>query len=380
MRKTFKYRLRPTAAQCTALQLQLNACRWIYNKTLEVRRDAWNNEQKSLSRYDTNKSLTQWKQENEWLKNGHAQAMQDAQKRVDLAFRAFFRRVKANEKPGYPRFRGAQRYNSFTYPQEKGNWRFLENGRLRLSKIGDVEIVLHRPLEGERKTLTIRRDRVGNWYACFSCIVEPKPLLATDKVVGIDLGLTTFAVFSDSKEIKRERWMKQDAGDIARIQRKKEKLPKGSPERYKAVHALQHAYQRQTNRRNNFAHQESRKLVNEYQFIAFEDLDIADMQSNGNKVINQGIADVAWGQFIQFTMYKAECAGRGVVLVDPRNTTQICSSCGEIVPKDLHIRKHECPHCGLKISRDYNAALNILARGLAGLGESPRSLSIYGEE
>jgi putative transposase len=380
MRKTFKYRLFPTAAQRTSLQAQLDACRWVYNKTLEVRRDAWKQEQKSLSRYDTNKLLTGWKQEHEWLKEGHAQAMQDAQKRVDLAFRAFFRRVKAGAKPGYPRFRGRDRYDSFTYPQAKGNWRFLSDKRLRLSKIGDVRIKMHRPLEGECKTLTIRRDSVGNWYACFSCIVEPKPLPQNDRVAGIDLGLTTFATLSNGDEIKRQRWMKRDAKDIARLQRKKERFAKGTPERRKVVRALRHAYRRAANRRSNFAHQESRKLVNDYQFIAFENLDIQDMQQNGWRTINQGIADVAWRQFVQFTTYKAEEAGRSVALVDPRGTTQECSGCGAVVPKDLSVRTHSCPHCGLSLSRDQNAALNILARGLASLGESPRSSPIYGGE
>lgn len=380
MRKTFKYRIFPTPAQRTTLKGVLDACRWVYNKTIEVRKEAWEERGESLSRYDTNKLLTGWKQEHEWLQDGHAQAMQEAQKRVDLAFRAFFRRVKAGDKPGCPRFRGKNRYDSFTYPQEKGNWRFLDNGRLRLSKIGEVKIKLHRPLEGECKTLTIRRDTVGNWYACFSCIVEPKPLPPTGKVVGVDLGLTTFAVLSNGEKVKRQRWMKRDAKDIARLQRKKEKLPKGSRERRKVIHALCHAYKRQTNRRNDFAHKESRKLVNEYQFIALEDLDIQDMQQNGNKTINQGIADVAWGRFVQFSQSKAEEAGRTVVLVNPRGTTQECSGCGEVVPKDLSVRKHNCPHCGLSLSRDHNAALNILARGLTSLGESPRSSPIYGGE
>ena len=165
--------------------------------------------------------------------------------------------------------------------------------------------------------------------------------------------------------------MKQDANDIARLQRKKEKFAKGSAQRRKVVHALCHAYERTANRRNNFAHQESRKLVNEYQFIAFEKLDIQQMQVNAGahwaKTISRGIADVAWGQFVQFTTYKAENAGRGVALVNPRGTTQTCSGCGSIIPKDLSVRIHDCPTCGLKISRDHNAALNILARGLASI-------------
>ncbi|MEZ4728005.1 MAG: transposase [Caldilineaceae bacterium] len=194
-------------------------------------------------------------------------------------------------------------------------------------------------------------------------------------VVGIDLRLTTFAYFSNGDKIERQRWMQQDTKDIARLQRKKERFAKGSVERRKVVHALCHAYERAAHRRNNFAHQESRKLVNEHQFIAFEKLDIQKMQVNGHqtmaqsarKAINRGIADVAWGQFVQFTTYKAENAGRGVALVNPRGTTQTCSACGVIVPKDLSMRVHGCPTCGLTINRDQNAALNILARGLTSI-------------
>lgn len=376
MRLTFKYRIYPNKTQRSDLHRQLDCCRFVYNRTLEARKIAWETEKLSVSRYDTNKLLTEWKRDERWLLDGHAQAMQDAQKRVDLAFRAYFRRVKASvEKVGYPRFRGAERYDSFTYPQEKGNWRFLDNGRLRLSKIGDVKIVLHRPLTGACKTLTLRRDTVGNWHACFSCEVEANPLPPTDKVVGVDLGLSTFATLSNGDKVKRQRWMKVDAKDIARLQRKRERFVKGSAARRKANRALAHAYGRATNRRTNFAHQESRKLVDQFQFIAFEDLEVQDMQSNGNRVINRGIADVAWHQFVQFTAYKAECAGRGVTLVDPKNTTQMCSGCGNLVSKDLTVRVHACPHCGLTMCRDVNAALNILARGLASIGDSVSALS-----
>jgi len=197
--------------------------------------------------------------------------------------------------------------------------------------------------------------------------VETKPLPVSSEAVGIDLGLKTFAVLSNGEQIKRQRWLKHDANDVARLQRKKEKLPKGSNARKKAVMALNHAYQRVTNRRTNFAHQESRKLVNRYSLLVFEDLKIQGMQAIGSKVINRGISDVAWGQFVQYTTYKAENAGRGVIRVNPRGTTQSCSSCGKVVAKDLSVRVHDCPHCGLKIDRDLNAALNILARGLASL-------------
>lgn len=370
MRLTFKYRLKPTRAQQRQLEQTLELCRWVYNETLATRKNAYEQRGETIGYFQAKRMLPHWKAEKPELKQVQSQALQDVVMRVDLAFQAFFRRVKLGEEPGYPRFKGYGRYDSITYPQY-GNGVMLNDRTLRLSKVGDVKVVLHRPVRGEIKTVTIQRS-VGKWYACFSCEVEPEPLPVSSEMVGVDLGLKTFAALSNGEQIKRQRWMKKDASDVARLQRKKERLSKGSPERRKAVKALLHAYQRSNNRRNNFAHQESRKLVNRFGLMVFEKLDIADMQSNGNKVVNRGIADVAWGRFVQFTLYKAEGAGRACVLVNPRGTTQTCSGCGEIVPKDLSVRVHECPQCGLTIDRDLNAALNILARGMASIGAARR--------
>ena len=171
--------------------------------------------------------------------------------------------------------------------------------------------------------------------------------------------------------------MKQDEKDLKCIQRKVSKLAKGSPERCKAIKALNHVHTRIKNRRNNFAHQESRKLANRFGLIVFEDLDIAGMQTNGNKVINRGIADVAWGMILNFSQYKAEDAGRGYLKIYPRGTTQDCSGCGEIVPKGLSVRIHHCPNCGLKIGRDLNAAINILSRGLARIGNQSVEAQVF---
>lgn len=373
MQITYKYRLFPTSAQRTSLKETLELCRLVYNDTLAIRKETYKQTGKGLSLYDTNKLLTSWKTDRPVLARVHSQVLQNVQVRVDLAFQAFFRRVKAGETPGYPRFKGKGYYDSFTYTQSGF---ILDGERLVLSKIGNVKIKIHRPIVGIVKTMTIQRDTIDNFYACFSCIVEPILFSPTSEVVGIDLGLTTLAYLSNGEKIERQRWMKIDANDIARLQRKKEKFTKGSPERKKVLRALSHAYQRSVNRRNNFSHQESRKLVNRYQFIAFEKLDIRGMQANGNKTINRGIVDVAWGQLVQNTLYKAANAGRVVALVNPRGTTQECSGCHNIVPKDLSVRIHDCPHCGLKLNRDHNAALNILARGLAGISTGSPDVAI----
>ena len=372
MRKTFKYRLHPTKAQTTAMQLQLDCCRWVYNKTIETRRDAWQNEQVSISRYDTHKMMPLWKAEESWLKQGHAQAMQDAQKRVDLAFRAFFRRYKAGQKPGYPRFRSKDRYDSFTYPQQKGNWR-LSGDALHLSKVGDVKIKLHRQVAGDQKTITISRDAVGKWYACFSCIVDDNPLPKTDRVVGIDVGLAHFATLSDGTTIDNPRFFKRDQAALAQAQRRLSMDAKDTPQRRKHKRVVQHIHARVANRRYDFAHQTARRLVNEYQLLAFEKLQIQEMQDGNYRSMNRSIADVAWFQFTRCCSSKAAEAGRTIVFVDPQNTSQMCSGCGVIVSKDLSVRWHDCPECGLSLDRDHNAALNILSRGLASLGVSPRS-------
>ena len=344
------------------MQRSLDACRWAYNKTLATRKDAWEQEQRSVSRYDTMGMLPGWKAEHPFLKDAYSQSLQDACTRVDLAFQAFFRRVKAGQTPGYPRFRGKGRYDSFTYPQS--GFGLLSNGRLRLSKIGEVKIVLHRPIEGAIKALTIRRDTLGNWYACFSCVVDPGPLPPSPKVVGVDVGLTHFATLSTGEHIPNPRFFRRDEKALAKAQRRLSKCKAGSPEYRKHKRVIQHIHQRVTNRRRDFAHKLSRRLVNEFQIIAFEDLDIPDMQNGNWRSMNKSIADAAWRQFMDFTAYKAEYAGRLSPRVNPRGTTQECSSCGQIVAKDLSARVHDCPFCGLVLDRDRNAALNVLARGL----------------
>lgn len=371
--RTMKYRLYPSSAQRTAMQSVLDACRWVYNKTLEVRKEAWEEREESLSLYDTNKMLTQWKRDEPWLSQAFSQSLQEAQERVDLAFKHFFRRFQNGEKPGYPRFKGDW-YKSFTYKQAWNGFGLSNDGkRLRLSKVGWVKIVLHRPVEGEVKRLHIKRDALGNWWACFVVEFEPELLETTHKTVGIDLGCKHFATLSDGEQIDNPRFFRKDEKALAKAQRKLSECDKGTPEYRKRKRVVEHIHQRIANRRKDFAHKLSRRLVNEFQVIVFEDLDIQDMQEGNWRSLNKSISDAAWGQLVRMTQAKAEWAGRTVVTVDPRNTSQMCSDCGEIVKKPLSERVHKCPHCGLEIDRDWNATLNILGRGLASLGESPRS-------
>jgi putative transposase len=267
------------------------------------------------------------------------------------------------EEVGFPRFKGFGRYDSITYPQY-GNGVRLDAERLILSKVGAVHVVLHRPLEGFPKTVTLNRSRTGKWYACFSCEAEAEPLPPTDAIVGVDVGLASFATLSTGDEIENPRFYRRDEADLKRVQKLKDaaKNTQRWDENRRRKKALAHIHERIANRRSDFAHKRSRELVNAYQVIVFEAL--APLEMGRSRGMRKSILDVAWSQFISMTVAKAEEAGRLVVVVNPRNTSKMCSSCGELVQKRLSDRTHTCPHCGLVMGRDHNAALNILHRGL----------------
>jgi putative transposase len=364
MRKSFKYRIYLAHGQRRILEQQLEACRWVYNEVLAERKRAYADRGERLRLYDTQAMLPVWKLTRPALKLVHSQVLQNVCVRVDLAFQAFFRRVKAGDpEPGYPRFKGKGRYDSITYPQY-GNGVRLEGERLILSKVGAVHVVLHRPVEGTPKTVTLTRSRTGKWFVCFSCETEAKPLSPTGEVVGVDVGLSSFATFSDGQKIDNPRFYRRDEADLKRVQQRKDaaKNAQNWPENAKQQDVLAKIHERIANRRANVAHQESRKLIDRYQVIVFEDL--APMEMGRRRGMRKSILDVAWTQFIQMTIAKAEEAGRRVILVNPKNTTKMCSSCGELVQKTLSERTHACPHCGLVLDRDENAARNILHRGL----------------
>lgn len=367
MRKTFQYRLYPTKSQLRALESTLEGCRWVYNETLGIRKDSWEKDKENISLFACSDYLKIWKSRKEDLYDIHSQVLQDAQLRVDLAFKSFFRRCKSGEKPGYPRFKGKGRYDSFTFP---GSGFKLISNKLRLSKIGDIKIILHRSIQGSIKTLNISRTSTGKWFANFSCEIEvPASTPSIDKSVGIDLGLSTFATMSDGSIIPRQRFFKQYEKRLAKASRKRETAPKGSKLRRKLRLVESKIHEKVSNIRKDFCHKQAKILVKSFDLICFEDLNIENMQFTDIKNIKKGISDVAWNQFVQFTQYKAESAGKRVVLVDPKNTTKICSRCGSIVPKELSERIHSCS-CGLVLDRDLNAAINILRRGLASLAKA----------
>ena len=357
----------------------------------QERRDAYRMNGVSVSYGMQAAQLPAIKQLREEYQDIHSQVQQDVLKRLDKAFDAFFRRVKNGQTPGYPRFKSGDRYDRITYPQ--GGYEIIGN-RLHLSKIGHIKIKAHRKMQGKIKTCTIKREG-QQWYAILVCEYEHDPSMTfhpSEEAVGIDLGVKSFAVLSTGQTIENPRILRKFEEQIKAAHQKIHRRQKGSHRRARAKSELSRLYRKVRHRRRDFLHQQSRQLVKQYGTLVFEDLQIENMTArpaprpdeetgkslpNGAAAkggLNKSILDAGWGQFVALCSHKAEEAGGKVVRVSPKNTSQACSGCHRIVKKNLNCRVHVCPHCGLVLDRDENAAINILARYQEqnGAGSAPR--------
>ncbi|BCM89243.1 hypothetical protein IAD21_01088 [Abditibacteriota bacterium] len=352
-----KIRLLPTKAQETVLQTTLETCRLLYNRLLGWRKDAYEQTGTSPSRYEQTNALPPWKEDNEYLRRVHSQVIQEVVQRVDRSFQNFFRRVKAGGTPGYPRFKGRGHYDSFTFPQSGFE---LQSGTVKLSKIGTVKAVVHRHIEGRIKTCTLRRQN-GKWFACFAIEVESVPLESNGEAVGIDVGLASFATLSTGEQVDNPRFYRKEEKALAKAQRRLAKFEKGTKERRKARQVVARIHERIRNRRHNFVHQTARQIVNRFEKIAMEKLNVKGMQKNGH--LSKSIGDASWTMFRAVLKRKAESAARQYVEVNPSFTSQDCHQCGYRAKKKLSERWHHCPMCAASLDRDYNAALNILSLG-----------------
>jgi putative transposase len=356
VRKTFKYKLKPTPEQERAMAFVLRRCRELYNAALHERKEAWQKCGVSVTVANQSAQLPAIKEVRPEYLDIHSQVLQDVLSRLDSAFQRFFARVKAGETPGYPRFHGANRYNSFTYKQF-GNGVTLDNGFLVLSKIGRIAVRWSRPLEGTPKTVTISREADG-WYICFSCANVPiQPLPATGQETGIDLGLEAFATLANGTRIFHPGWYRTAERALKTAQRRVSRRKKGSNRRRKAVVLLAKAHQKVRRQRQDFHQKTALALVHTNDTIYHEDLQTANMLRNHH--LAKSIADAGWTAFLSILAYKAACASRRVVAVPPAYTSQACSGCGVLVHKGLSVRWHSCPECGTSLHRDHNAARNI---------------------
>src|SRR5712691_6461690 len=364
MRKMFQYRIYPTRKQVHKLNETLEECSWLYNHLLEKRKHAYAQTGKGLSCYEQQSTYPLLKQERPTLERVHSQVLQNVAVRLDLAFKAFFRRCTAGENPGFPRFRGRDRYDSFTFPQS--GFSLTHDDRVTLSKIGSVKMVYHRPMKGKVKTCTVQRSSTGKCSVSFSCECEPERLPEAPSQIGIDVGLKTFATLSNGEEIANPRFFRKEEKALAKVQRQHSKLAKGTPQRRKHRKVVARVHERIAFRRDTFTHQESRQIVDRFGVICVEDLHVNRLTHN--HCLAKSIADAAWTGFFDRLSSKAEEAGRTFVKVNPAYTSQDCSRCHHRQKMPLGARTYHCPCCLLAIDRDLNAALNIKAIGLYGVG------------
>ena len=288
-------------------------------------------------------------------------AMRSPLRRLERAYQAFFRRVNAGEKPGYPRFRSRRRYDSLTWDSA---WS-IQEGRLVLKGIGHLKLKWHRELPASARvcTVTVRRV-VGRWYVCFALALElsPVPARKVMRAVGVDLGVQTFAALSTGELIAGPRAYRAALRQLRVAHRRVSRRVKGSQRRRKAGLLLARLHERIRSLRGNHAHQLSRRLVTDFGLIAVEDLQVRALTRG---FLAKDINDQGWSEFLRLLGYKAEDAGIQVVAVPPGGSSQTCSDCGTRVPKPLSERVHRCPSCGLVVDRDINAARNILRLGMS---------------
>lgn len=354
---SYKYRLLPTRRQHRALEQILESQRHLYNAALESRIDCYRKTGKSLSCFSQFKHLTELRADAEY-RAIPANVQRATLERLDNAYSGFFRRLKSEGKAGFPRFKGKGWWSSFGFKEFCGI-RF-DGRRLRFKGLpGRLRVHLHRPFPDSKMLgCTFKRDHKG-WSVSFQIAVAKDLLPHTGRTVGIDMGLSSLAVTSTGEHIPNPKVAKKAERELRSRQRAVSRCKRGSKRRAKVRKEVTRLHAKIVNTRQTYLHQVSAKLVRENDIIVIENLNIKGLASG---MLAKSVHDASWGKLEEYLTYKAEKAGRQLIKVNPKNTTQDCSGCGALVPKKLSDRWHNCPHCGLSLHRDHNAALVILAR------------------
>ena len=379
--RTYKFRIYPSDSQITLLNTTLDLCHELYNAMLQQRIYAYRSGKKVSYKSQQNE-IPEIKRMFSEFRNIHSLVIQDVAHRLDKAFDNFYRRINEkkngkNIKAGFPRFKSRDRYSSITYTQS--GFSIMDNGHVLLSKIGEIRVFMHRSVTGDIRTVSVKHDSVGDWFITMTFgtdIRSDSPVDETTqdsqfqpvKPVGIDMGLKSIITTSDGIQIEPPQYMRKSEKKLARAQRQLSRKKKGSEKRRKAITRVAKINRKIQRQRDDFSHKISGNLVEHHDLIVFEDLNIKNMVKNHHMA--KSIGDASWNRIIQYTMYKAESAGRVVILVNPMQTSQECSQCGNI-KHDLKLsdRIYHCDECGLSIDRDVNAAINIERKGMEKLKE-----------
>ncbi|HIH30087.1 TPA: IS200/IS605 family element transposase accessory protein TnpB [Candidatus Micrarchaeota archaeon] len=350
--RMYRFRLYPSKAQ----EKQMNTNFWLaknlWNDLLEHSKTIYQN----FDKFPTKSTIAAMTKDS----GLYSQVAQEIGSRVENGIWRYVKlRKSGNGKAGFPRFKSIDRMKSLDYPQ----FGFSIGKKLKVTPFGEISIVQHREIKGKIKTLTLKKEASGKWFACFAVEKTPTTRASNGKpTVGIDFGLKTPATLSDGNVIKNPRHMKKHADRLARLQQFLSRKKKDSKNRRDAKREVAIVYEKIANTRADFLHKATISLVNSYSLIAMEKLASQEMsEQNFGKSIN----DAGWRMFANMLRYKAESAGCQVVFVNPENTTKMCSKCGGLQGMPLEVRVYECP-CGNVMNRDLNAAHNILTRATQG--------------
>ncbi len=362
---TNKFRIYPNMDQERELIRVRDLCCLVYNRLLEEYNAGL------MDHYETGRFLTQLKDEMPELRDVYSKCLQPVRDRLFYNIKAQRAIKEKGKRIGKLRFKNKTRFKSFTYNQI--GFKLLPKndkfGLLYLSKIGEIPIRLHHEVIGRIKQITIKQMSSGEWYA-FIVVdtgLDNYETVKIEQAIGLDVGLDHYIVDSDGHEIENPRHLKQALKKLRKEQRRLSKKQRGSKNKEKQRIIVARCHERVENQRNDFQHKVSRAYVNNYDLIVTEKLNPGNMVKN--RRLARSISDASWSSLNQELAYKAENAGKLFVQVDPRNTSQMCSGCGKLVPKTLGDRRHDCPFCGLSLSRDHNASINILHRGIEKVGQ-----------
>jgi len=370
MRKTYAFKAKLSKTTEAKALGWLSLCQKVYNICIEQRRFIWGQRKKSISAYDQSNQLPDLKKEFPEFKNVGSQVLQNVTERVGNSYKLFFSNLKAkNGLAGKPKYKSLSRYKSFTL--KDSGWK-LDGKHLHIKNIGIFKLYKSREILGDIKQITIKRDNCGDWFVFFSCDNVPKPEYVDFEkdYVGLDVGISSFLTDSEGNKVANPRFFVNSQKKLRIKQRKLSRRKKGSACRSKAKRQITKQHRKIARQRLDFLFKTARIYVEKHDLIAVENLKVSNMVKNHN--LAKHINDAGWYTFKQILKFKCEEFERLFVEVNPKNTSQMCSGCDNIVKKDLSVRVHNCQNCGLRLDRDHNAAINILK---GALGQSVRALT-----
>lgn len=367
--KAFKFRFYPDEQQAENLAKTFGCVRYTYNHMLRIRTDAWYQDKKRIGYHETSALLTELKKQEEtnWLSEVSSVPVQQSLRHLQTAFGNFFAK-----RTGYPTFKSKHDKQSATYAKTAFKWDGKNLSVAKMDKPLNIRWSQTLPKAANPSTVTISKDSAGRYFVSILCLDEVALKPVVEKQIGLDLGITSFAITSAGSKYDSPKSLKNNLSKLAKLQRRLSKKKKGSNNRNKARLKVAKLHAKIADTRKDFLHKLSTKIVNENQVIAIESLAVSNMMKNSK--LSRAIADASWSEFVRQLEYKSNWYGRTLIGIDKwYPSSKRCNCCGFVSEKmPLNVRSWTCPECNSRHDRDINAAKNILTAGLAGLacGES----------